>query len=367
MVEHLTFNQGVTGSRPVRPTTRLEGVPDSPKKMSIETLLSRYQLAARAAGLSPKTAEHLELSMKLFASFLGGIEDVRLVQTDDLRRFIIASQQRTRWPGMPQGHGGTRLSRNSVSNYVRGVKSFYSWLAREKIIDENPLAAVPVPKLPKLLPKIYSEEELKAVFKAADRSPRDSAILRVFLDSGVRLSELAGLEPGDVDLETGTVRVFGKGSKERSTFISLQTSSAVNVYLGLHRPAPAAADKLFLRFDGYPMTVGRVQKVLEGIGRRAGLKQRLSPHRLRHSFATHSLRNGCNLEYLKRMLGHSNVSTTEIYLHLVDKDVRDAHRSFSPIKNLLRGNVRGLTMVGGKEYRKGSPDFYEALRRQRSQ
>lgn len=268
---------------------------------------------------------------------------------------------------MPQGRAGdTKLSRTSINTYVRGCKAFWSWLERERIIDDNPLTTVKSPKLPKLLPKIYSEDELKSVFKSAAQSPRDSALLELFLDSGLRLSELVGLTMGDIHIAGGSLRVTGKGDKQRDGYFSPQTALTLDSYVRFHRPASGTDDRLFLSFDGHPLTNSRVQKILERIGRKAGIGPRLSPHKLRHTYATFSLRNGCNLEYLRRLMGHSNAKTTGVYLHLSSTDLHDAHRSFSPIRNLLKENSQGWCIVGGKRMLKGTPEYYEAYRRSMS-
>jgi site-specific recombinase XerD len=142
--------------------------------MSVEVLLTRYGLSARAEGLSPKTVSHVRLGVRLFDDFLGGIPDVRKVSADDLRRFIIALQQRPKWQGMRQSNG-QNISPTAINTYTRAVKSFWSWLLRESIIKSNPLADVKAPKAGKRLPKVLTEDELRRVLKVASQNDRDYA------------------------------------------------------------------------------------------------------------------------------------------------------------------------------------------------
>lgn len=160
--------------------------------MDIQSLLTRYSLSAQAAGFSPKTVKGVKLAVGLFDEFLGGIADIRAVSGDDLRRFIVALGQKRKWRGRPQETSKT-LSAVSINSYVRAIKSFWSWTQREALTKENPLAAVPAPKLPRLLPKALNEEELSRVLKVAAGDDRDSAITQVLLDSGMRLAELVSL------------------------------------------------------------------------------------------------------------------------------------------------------------------------------
>jgi len=161
------------------------------------------------------------------------------------------------------------------------------------------------------------------------------------IDSGVRLSELTTLLAPDVDLASGRIKVFGKGSKERYAYISPGTALTIHHYLYSVRPEPLAV-------DGYPLASTRVQKILEVIGRQAGLKARLSAHRLRHTYATLCLKNGNNLEYIRITLGHSDIKTTsDAYLAASDTDVASACKRSSPLANLLRpGRSRRAIPLG---------------------
>jgi integrase/recombinase XerD len=299
-----------------------------------KTVIKKYDLSARAEGLSEKTVKHTNNSVGYFDRFLGGIDDVSKVTADDLKRFIVDLRNRKRWDGRYQLQGKDKISGTSINTYVRAIKSFWAWMEQQDIIKANPLAVVPAPKLPKRLPKLIDENDLKAIFRV-DMSQRDKAILMLLLDSGIRLNELVNLTVNDLNKTDNGITVTGKGDKQRHVFISMDTTIELSIYNIEERPEPAVStDRYFLTNDGYPLTSSRVQKILARLGEKAGIKQRLSPHKLRHSYATMSLKHGANLELLRRSLGHTDMKTTEVYLDLADTDVQDAHKQFSPVKNL---------------------------------
>lgn len=158
-----------------------------------------------------------------------------------------------------------------------------------------------------------------------------------------------------MDSKSGVITVTGKGQKQRHVYLSAPSLAALNIYLADGRPSPVADDTLFLTEDGYPLKGDRVAKILERIGKKACTSKRLSAHKLRHSFATSSLRHGANLAYVQRSLGHSQIRTTEGYLALVDADVEQAHRQFSPVANLKVKPSASLRKVP-KFYVAGQPE-----------
>ena len=302
--------------------------------MDIENIIAKYSLRARAEGLSPKTIKNTASSVRYFTHFIGGIEDVKKITSDDLRRFIISLQHKKRWSGRLGVKVQNNISGTSINTYVRAIRAFWSWMHRENIIKVNPFATVPAPKIPQKLPKVLSEQDLGSIFKL-EMTTRDRAILMLLLDSGIRLTELANLTRDDLNKTADGITVTGKGNKQRHVYISDDTGVELTMYNIFERPEPGVStDKFFLTNDGYPLTAPRIQKILELIGKKAGITQRLSPHKLRHSYATMSLRHGANLEILRRSLGHTDIKTTEVYLSLTDADVQTAHKQFSPISNL---------------------------------
>ena len=213
----------------------------------------------------PLPHTHVKRCLSFFASFQGGIDDITSITGDNLHHFIVALKGKTAWENLPQGTGKC-LSPTTTNTYVRAVKSFWSWLKKDGVISNNPLADVPTPRIPKRLPKVYSEKELRTILHSVSRYPRERAIMELLLDSGIRLSELTSLMLGDVDTSTGRVKVFGKGSKERYTYISSATALSIYDYTHNVRCEPKSEDRLFLTVDGHPLTAKRVQKILEVIG-----------------------------------------------------------------------------------------------------
>jgi len=301
--------------------------------------LDRYLLWAQAEGYSPKSISSTMTAVGLFARFMGGISDAGDVEPDDLRRFVADLKNRLSWPGCPERRKKP-LSPVSINTYVRALRAFWSWLQRDGIIDNNPFAAVRPPKKPRLMPRVYTEEQLRMVLRAVEGQARERAIIELFLDSGMRLSELTGLTLDDLDLKNLSIRVFGKGGKERAVFVSPGVALRLEKYL-VSRPADSRDDHLFLTDDGRPLRPENIQRKLRLTGAKIGLTEPLAPHRLRHTFATLSLKNGSNLEYLRLAMGHTDIKTTsECYLAVSSRDVAAAHRSFSPMANLQKTGRR---------------------------
>jgi site-specific recombinase XerD len=196
---------------------------------------------------------------------------------------------------------------------------------------------VPAPRYPRRVARIYSEEQLKTLLRYVATRPRERAIIELFLDSGIRLSELTGLVVDDVDLTHGPVRVLGKGGKERYSYFSPMTALSLRDYLDKGRRQPREDDYLFLTSAGLRLDQRGIQSCLGRLGRAAGLATRLALHTLRHTYATLCLRDGNNLEYVRITLGHTNIKTTsDAYLAASQADVAQAHHRFSPLANLHR-------------------------------
>ncbi len=232
------------------------------------------------------------------------------------------------------------LSGTSINTYARAIKTFYSWITEQGLISANPLAPVKIPKKPKTLPKVYTEPELRALLAAAEANIRDKAIVSLFIDSGIRLGELAGIKMGNLDIDAGWVKVMGKGRKERIVPFQSDAAQCLELYVAAKRQNAGKDDFLFLTEDGLPLSKRGVQSLLVRLGKKAGVQERLSPHKLRHSFATLGSNYGANLEQLRIILGHSDIKTTsDSYLNLRDGDVKRAHARFSPLENLKHSGV----------------------------
>ena len=217
------------------------------------------------------------------------------------------------------------------------LRSFYKHLRREELIEDDPTAALSAPRRARRLPQVlnYAEvQKLLASPRGSDPSAlRDRALLELMYACGLRASETIGLEVGDIDLEHGFLRARGKGSKERLVPLGRKAAAAVSVYLRSGRPELVGAgnvSKLFVNFRGGPLTRQGLYKIVQRHARAAGLDGRMSPHTLRHSFATHLLAGGCDLRAVQEMLGHADIATTQMYTHLSGERLKEVYFEAHP-------------------------------------
>ncbi len=225
----------------------------------------------------------------------------------------------------------------TINRKAACLRSFYRHLRREEIVEEDPTAALPSPRRGRKLPHVLSHSEVqKLLAQPRGDKPaaiRDRALLELMYASGLRASETIGLEIGDLDLTQGFLRARGKGSKERIVPVGGLAASAVAAYLRSARPAlvgAGAESKLFVNFRGGALTRQGLYKIVQRHARSAGLAGKMSPHTLRHSFATHLLSGGCDLRSVQEMLGHADISTTQLYTHLSGEDLKQAYFDAHP-------------------------------------
>ncbi len=228
-------------------------------------------------------------------------------------------------------------SPRSVARWLVAVRGFYAWLAHEGEITENPAARLEPPKVWKTLPKVLDGADVERLIQAPDRAEprgaRDAAMLEVLYATGLRASELVGLRLHDLHLDAGYLRCVGKGSKERVVPLGSVANAALRDYLASARPALLSgrrADAVFVSSRGTPLTRQGFWKLLKAHGRRAGIRTTLSPHVVRHSFATHLLENGADLRAVQMLLGHADISTTQIYTHVNRERLKRLYRDFHP-------------------------------------
>jgi integrase/recombinase XerD len=221
------------------------------------------------------------------------------------------------------------------------LRSFYRHLRREEAVEDDPAARLETPRRGKKLPEVLSYGEVQRLL-AQPRGDdpvavRDRALLELMYASGLRASETISLEVGDVDLDHGIVRARGKGSKERLVPIGGKAIAALRVYLRAARGKLLRAReerKLFVNFRGGPLTRQGLYKIVLRHAESAGLGDRMSPHTLRHSFATHLLAGGCDLRSVQEMLGHADLSTTQLYTHLSGEELKEAYFKAHPRAHL---------------------------------
>ena len=225
----------------------------------------------------------------------------------------------------------------TTARLLSSQRRFYRFLLREGRIQEDPTAQIEAPKLGRPLPKSLTEEDVEALLAAPDTADplglRDRAMLELLYASGLRVSELVGLKLGEVSLGQGVVRVFGKGGKERLVPMGEECLEWLQRYLDEGRSALLAgrmAEAVFVTRRGGPMTRQAFWYLIKRYSRQAGIKSELSPHTLRHAFATHLLNHGADLRVLQMLLGHSDLSTTQIYTHVARERLKSLHAAHHP-------------------------------------
>jgi integrase/recombinase XerC len=234
-----------------------------------------------------------------------------------------------------------RLDRRTVHNRVSGLRAFFRYWIRRGRLRRNPFTGVTLPKLEKPLPRFLTEKQMRALLDAplrflgqegADerRAWRDRLILEILYGGGLRVSELCALTYAQVDGESGVARVVGKGRKERLCPLGRVAAEVLRHYRARFAPASQPADVILRRDDGSPLTPRAVQRLLKGHLAAAGLPLDLSPHKLRHSFATHLLDRGADLRLVQELLGHARLSTTQVYTHVTVGRLKDVYDSAHP-------------------------------------
>lgn len=225
----------------------------------------------------------------------------------------------------------------SVRRNLAAIRTYYSFLVGEGHVSIDPTERLDLPRTARRLPHVLSREEVERVLDAPDPGStlywRDKALLEFAYASGVRVSELIGLKVRDLDLQEGFAVVFGKGSKERVVPVGRSALRALIVYLREIRPRlarDASVGAVFLNARGAPLSRMGVWKILRRQAERAGIDKRLSPHTLRHCFATHLLEGGADLAAVQEMLGHADIATTQVYTHVEREYLRQVHRQFHP-------------------------------------
>jgi integrase/recombinase XerD len=276
-------------------------------------------------GLSRNTLEAYRSDLLQFGAFLGRRRaDALSAEHADLAAFL--SELATGGPERPPVAAAT-LQRKAAC-----LRSFYRHLRREGAIHHDPTADLRAPRKSQRLPQVLSRGEVGRLLAAPRGTEpaalRDRALLELMYACGLRASEAIALEVGDIDLEAGVLRARGKGSKERLVPIGRQAVLATRAYLDRGRPALVGLrdePRLILNRRGGGLTRQGLYKIVQRYARAAGLEGRMSPHTLRHTFATHLLAGGCDLRSLQEMLGHADIATTQIYTHLSAERLKDAY------------------------------------------
>lgn len=293
--------------------------------MTTARILAEYSAYLRIEkGLSDNTVQAYLGDLRQFQAFLQG-RDLTFFQAgaEDISLFLnqLAAQE---------------LAPRSRARKTSALKNFYDYLVDEGLAKDNPCAYIPAPKLPRRLPNVLTEQEVLALLQAPTLDKpsgyRDRAMLEVLYGSGLRVSELLTLNLGDID-DLGFVRCTGKGSKERIVPIGSHALKAMELYLQYARPrlCPNPREKaLFVNQRGRRLTRQGFWKIIKAWAKEAGITKNITPHMLRHSFATHLLRRGADLRSVQEMLGHADLATTQIYTHLDKGHLRDVYQQTHP-------------------------------------
>jgi len=281
-------------------------------------------------GLSRNTLEAYRSDLLQFGAYLDahGLEALRVGHAETSAFFAeLAGPRPGRAPSAP-----TTLQRK-----VACLRSFYRHLRREEVIDHDPTTDLRAPRRSQRLPQVLSRDEVRALLAQprgmTASALRDRALLELMYACGLRASEAVGLEVGEVDLDIGVLRAQGKGRKERLVPVGSEAIAAVRVYLERARPGLVGVreePRLFLNLRGVGLTRQGLYKIVQRHARTAGLEGRMSPHTLRHTFATHLLAGGCDLRSLQEMLGHADIATTQIYTHLSAERLKDVYFDAHP-------------------------------------
>jgi integrase/recombinase XerC len=278
----------------------------------------RYLSAERNA--SEHTCLNYRIDLGQFFAFLGH-HRIRQITTLEVRRFVA--------------HLGTmHVSRRTVARRLSCLRSFFRYLCREGTLERNPAAAIPTPKLERRLPSFLDERQMVRLLESPSTDKwqglRDRAILETLYSTGARVGELAGLNRDDLDEISGTMIVRGKGKKERLCPIGETALKAIRCYVNNRPKRLKAQHALFVSQKGTRLTTRQVDRLLVRYVKLAGLPASISPHSLRHSFATHLLDHGADLRSVQELLGHANLSTTQIYTHVSAQRLKKVYDQAHP-------------------------------------
>lgn len=226
---------------------------------------------------------------------------------------------------------------SSSARSISSLRQFYDFMLNKKWVSSNPFDYIDSPKMPRNLPDVLTFEEIESIFKKIDVTGklglRDRALLETMYASGLRVSELTGLKMHDIFFDEEIIRVFGKGSKERVVPIGKEALRWIDLYLThsrLNLANSKSEDVLFLNWRGKKLSRMSIWNILNKYSKMAGIKKNIHPHILRHSFATHLLEGGADLRSIQEMLGHADISTTQIYTHVDISYLKDVHKTYHP-------------------------------------
>lgn len=277
--------------------------------------------------LAKNTIVSYERDLKAYLKYIKTVENILTV--GDIQRIEIVH-----FLGYLKEQG---KSSRTIARNIASIRAFHQFLLREKAADQDPSVHIETPQLERTLPKVLNLQEVERLLDTPKLDTlfgiRDKAMLELLYATGIRVSELIGLNIDDAHLTMGFVRCIGKGNKERIIPLGRTAATAIQAYLEKGRPRfikKNREDALFLNHHGRRLSRQGFWKILKGLTKEARIEKDLTPHTLRHSFATHLLENGADLRAVQEMLGHSDISTTQIYTHVTKARLKDVYSQFHP-------------------------------------
>lgn len=304
--------------------------PDNVKSLSFEEAFDDFLNHREAEGASPKTLRAYTLTRQRWQEYRnehGVPTNLAQLEESHIVSFI-------RWLRRRERRGQT-LSSNSVSYYFRSLRAFLNWCVRRGSLESGVVAQIKPPKVEQRVPEILSEAETQKLLHSAEREVEQLVIV-LLLDTGLRVSELTGLCYESVDWENAGIKVMGKGAKERMVTLSKAASWILRIWVAKH---PGKPSDWLVKGERGRLTVSGVEQLVRRVASRAGLNKRVTPHRIRHTFATHYLQHGGNIHGLKDELGHSTLEMAKRYVHLAYNDRREVKGRVSLVqRNFDRAN-----------------------------
>ena len=276
--------------------------------------------------VSDHTMDAYKRDIKQFLMYLGdlGTKNLSDVKSTNIRDYIRVLSD-----------GG--MAPASISRIISSIRTYYRFLSSENILDENPVLLINNPKLPKKLPDVLSEKEISLIINAIQESSqfyqRDKAIIELLYSCGIRVTELCNLEMSNLFIDEDLIRVMGKGNKERLLPLGVRSKKYLEDYIKHSRNShikKSGSSFVFVSRNGNQLTRAMINIILNKWTQVSGLKKSVSPHKLRHSFATHLLEGGADLRFVQALLGHSDISTTQIYTHIDKHYLKEVYKIHHP-------------------------------------
>lgn len=279
---------------------------------------------------SPRTESNYRQALERYLAWLKqqpGKMDFTRAENRHLRRYLADLQ--------------SDLARRTVHLHLSALRAFYRYLVRQERVESSPLTGLPAPRLEKTLPKFLTEKQMAALLAGPTRlmenetiepfeALRDRLVMELLYGGGFRVSELSGLNHGNIDEASGVARVVGKGGKERLCPVGHVALQCLQAFRQQFAPASGSGDPVLITREGKRLGVRRIQLMLKRYLDLAGLPRDLTPHKIRHSYATHLLDNGADLRLVQELLGHASLSTTQIYTHVSVARLKDMHARAHP-------------------------------------